>query len=167
MNTKKSYGKCIFIPSILLGFSIVSGFILASSTVSADNDSSVDEVDITVPLSCTMSGSGMTSHSASIANGTYNSNIGETTITTFCNDNSGFAIYAIGYTDDTDGKNVLTDSVDTNNDIVTGTATAPVGGNDNSNWAMKLSTVTSPTPTYPITIQNSFDSFHTVRRFYH
>ncbi len=162
MSTKRPYSKCLFIPSILLGFSIVSGFILASSTVSADNDSVVDEVNITVPLSCTMSGSGMTSHNASIANGTYNSNIGETTITAFCNDNSGFAIYAIGYTDDTDGKNVLTDSVDTNNDIDTGTATAPVGGNDNSNWAMKLSTVTSPTPTYPITIQNSFDSFHNV-----
>ena len=154
--------KYLLIPLGLLSMTALSGVLLMSSSVNADNDSVVDEINITVPVSCTMSGSGMTSHTASIPNGTYNSNIGETTITAFCNDNSGFAIYAIGYTDDTDGKNVLTDSVDTNNDIDTGTATAPVGGNDNSNWAMKLSTVTSPTPTYPITIQNSFDSFHNV-----
>ena len=38
-------------------------------------------------------------------------------------------------------------------DIETGTA---ITGND-SQWAMKLSTVTSPTPTYPIIIAGSTD----------
>ena len=143
----------------LLSLVIISGGILASGTVSADNDSVVDQVNITVSSSCTLGGTGMNSHNASINNGQYNSAIGETTMQAFCNDAEGFAIYAIGYTDNTDGNNVLTNStLGSTYDIVTGTATSGA----NSNWAMKLSTVTSPTPTYPITIQNSFDNFHNV-----
>lgn len=132
---------------------------LLSSTASADNTDVVDQINITVPVSCTMSGTGMTSHTAEIQNGETNSSIGETTIKVFCNDATGYAVYAIGYTDNEDGKNVLTSSaLGGTYDIATGTATS---GNS-SNWAMKLSTITSPTPTYPITIQNGFDSFHTV-----
>lgn len=123
----------------------------------------VDRAMIGVPASCTMSGTGMNSHNAEIPNGTVNSAIGETNVNVFCNDDAGYAIYAIGYTDDTDGKTVLTSStLGSGSDIITGTATGPVGNNDVSNWAMKLSTQTSPTPAYPVTIQNSFDSFHTV-----
>ena len=129
-----------------------------SVKVKAD-DSIIDKVNIRVPVSCTLTGVGMNSHTAEIQNGTYNSAIGETTLKAFCNDTAGFAIYAIGYTDEEDGKNVLTNaSLGSTYDITTGTATS---GND-SKWAMKLSVVSSPTPTYPITIQNSFDSFHQV-----
>ena len=122
---------------------------------SADDDTNVvDQINITVPVACTLSGTGMSSHNATINNGQYNSAIGETALKAFCNDNNGFAIYAIGYTDDTDGKNVLTNStLGSTYDIVTGTATS---GNT-SNWAMKLSVVTSPTPTYPIIIAGSTD----------
>ncbi len=141
----------------LFSFTILSGAVLASSTVSADDV--VDQVNITVPVACTMNGTGINTHNAEIANGTYNSAIGETTLKAFCNDNEGFAVYAIGYTDNEEGKNVLASSaLGSTHDIATGTATS---GN-NSNWAMKLSTVSSPAPTYPITIQNSFDSFHNI-----
>ena len=137
---------------------VVAGFLLSSTFVSAD-DSVVDEVNITVPVSCSMSGVGMNTHNAEINNGQYNSSIGETTLKALCNDNEGFAIYAIGYTDDTDGKNVLTNTtLGSTYDIITGTA---ISG-DTSNWAMKLSTITTPTPTYPVAIQNSFDAFHNV-----
>ena len=146
---------------ILLTLTLLSGLALASTSVSADDV--VDNVTITVPMSCTMSGNGMTSHTASIPNGTYNSSIGETTMKAFCNDHEGFAIYAIGYTDEEDGKNVLTSSaLGSTSDITTSTATS---GN-NSAWAMKLAIPQSPTPTYPMTIQSdtegSFSSFHTV-----
>ena len=146
---------------ILLTLTLLSGLTLASTSVSADDV--VDNVTITVPMSCTMSGNGMTSHTASIPNGTYNSSIGETTMKAFCNDHEGFAIYAIGYTDEEDGKNVLTSSaLGSTSDITTSTATS---GN-NSAWAMKLAIPQSPTPTYPMTIQSdtegSFSSFHTV-----
>lgn len=109
-----------------------------------------------------MSGTGMNSHNAEINNGQYNSAIGETAIKAVCNDNEGFAIYAIGYTDSVDGKNVLTNSgLGSTYDIVTGTALS-----GNSQWAMKLDTITNTEPAYPISIQNSFDSFHEVPNDY-
>ena len=139
---------------ILIGLSII----LVNHSASATTDV-VDRAMIGVPPSCTMRGSGMNSHNAEIPNGTINSAIGETNVNIFCNDDAGYAIYAIGYTDDTDGKTVLTSSsLGSGSDIATGTLTS--GGN--SQWAMKLSTQTSPTPAYPVTIQNSFDSFHAV-----
>ena len=46
------------------------------SSVSAD-DSVIDEINITVPISCTLSGAGQNSHNATINNGQYNSAIGE------------------------------------------------------------------------------------------
>ena len=140
------------ITNILITTTLLSGTILASTLVSADNDSVVDEINITVPVSCTLSGTGQNSHNAEINNGQYNSAIGETTMKAFCNDNNGFAIYAIGYTDNEDGKNVLTNStLGSTYDIETGTA---ITGND-SQWAMKLTKLTSPTPTYPVIIAGS------------
>lgn len=140
----------IIIPGSLATIAIFSGAILASNNIYADDV--VDEVNITVPVSCSLSGAGMNTHNAEITNGTVNSAIGETTLKAYCNDNNGFAIYAIGYTDNTDGKNVLTSStLGSTYDIATGTATS----GDTSNWAMKLSTITDPAPTYPITIAGS------------
>lgn len=134
----------------LMGVTLLSGLILSSSLTSADD--AVDVVTITVPTSCSMSSTGTNSHVAELGNGQSNSTIGETTITTYCNDNEGFAIYAIGYTGDTLGNTVLTDtSLGFTHDIVTGTATS---GNT-SNWAMKLSTISSPSPNFPITIAGS------------
>ena len=52
--------------------------VLSSAKVSADNDSAVDEVTITVPTACSMTSTVNTAHTAEIANGQYNSNIGET-----------------------------------------------------------------------------------------
>ncbi len=148
--------------SWLIIATILFSFILASTPVLAE-ESNWDYVMASVPVSCSMTASGMNSHTATVPSGTVNSSIGETTINVFCNDYEGFAVYAIGYTDNTDGKNVLTSSLlGSTYDIATGTATS---GN-NSNWAMKLFTVTSPTPTYPITIENSFNSFHNVPNDY-
>ncbi|MBR2741221.1 hypothetical protein IKD98_00470 [Candidatus Saccharibacteria bacterium] len=131
---------------------ILSGLALSFAFVSADDV--IDEINITVPVSCSLSGVGMNTHNATINNGQSNSAIGETTIKAFCNDTNGFAIYVIGYTDNEDGKNVLTSStLGSEHDIATGTATS---GNT-SNWAMKLSTITSPAPTYPIIIAGSTD----------
>lgn len=145
--------KLNLIPLSLAGLTILTGTILASSIVSADDDTSVvDQINITVPVSCTLSGTGMNTHNAEISNGQYNSAIGETTLKAFCNDNEGFAIYAIGYTDNEEGKNVLTNStLGSTYDITAGTA---ITGND-SKWAMKLTKLTSPTPTYPIIIAGS------------
>ena len=135
----------------LTSLTLLSGLILSSSLASADD--AVDEVTITVPTSCSMSSTGTNSHTAEILNGQTNSSVGESTIKAYCNDNNGFSIYAIGYTDDELGKTVLTSStLGSTHDILTGTNTT-----GNSSWAMKLSTITSPTPTYPIIIAGSTD----------
>ncbi len=153
----RSSNKSFLVALVLTSLTLLSGFALSSVRASADEV--VDEIEITVPVSCTLSGVGMDSHTTSLMNGNYASNVGTTTLTAFCNDNDGFAIYAVGFTDDTDGKTVMTSSaLDSDYDIPTGTLTS---GN-NSQWAMKLATQTSPEPTYPISIENNYNNYHTV-----
>ena len=142
---------CIY---VLTSITLISGFILASTTVSADD--TVDDVAVTIPVACTMSGTGMNSHTREVVSGTYESEIGTTTLKAFCNDPNGFAIYAIGYTGEEYSGTNHTRLVGANNPsetIATGTATS--GGT--SNWAMKLAT--SGSATYPITLQNGYGSY--------
>ena len=159
----------------LIGLTVISGAILLSTTVRAD-DSVVDVVNITVPVSCTMSGTGMNTHNAEIQNGTYQANIGTTTLKAFCNDNNGFAIYAAGYTGNeigaTNSNKLVGTSASNNATIVTGTATSTPNP-DVSNWAMKL-TATSDSGdtsgTNALTIdsdtEGSFSGYHTVPNEY-
>ena len=111
--------------------------VLVVPSVYAD-ESIVDVVTINVPVSCSMSASGTDSHTANVNNGQTTGNIGTTNLKVICNDNSGYAIYAIGYTDDTYGKTVLTSStLGSTHDIATAT-TVTTG---TSSWAMKLAAV--------------------------
>ena len=129
------------VPLGLLTTVLLSGLVLSSSIVSADNDSVVDEINITVPASCTMTGTGMDSHSTEIQNGIYKDDIGTTTLHAFCNDNEGFAIYAAGYTGNeiggTNSNKLVGTTASSNATIVSGIATT-AGSPDISNWAMKL-----------------------------
>ncbi len=129
------------IAGVLMTATISVGTILSSISVSADNDSIVDQVNITVPVSCTMTGTGMDSHSTEIENGLYKNNIGTTTLHAFCNDNEGFAIYAAGYTGNEIGgessNKLVGTTASSNATIVSGIATT-AGSPDISNWAMKL-----------------------------
>ena len=126
---------------ILMIATISVGTILSSVSVSADNDSVVDEINITIPVSCTMTGTGMNAHNAEIANGTYTPDIGTTTLHAFCNDNEGFAIYAAGYAGNevggTNSNKLVGTTASSNATIVSGIATT-AGSPDISNWAMKL-----------------------------
>ena len=134
----------------LVGATLLAGGLLTIPGAIASTDV-VDEITITVPPSCSLSSTGGDSHTAEISNGQTNSSVGESTIKTYCNDNNGFSIYAIGYTDDELGKTVLTSStLGQSHDILTGTNTT-----GNSSWAMKLSTITTPEPTYPLIIAGS------------
>ena len=138
----------------LSSITIISGLTLSSSTVSADDV--IDNVAVTVQVACTMSGTGMDSHSAEVVNGTYRADIGTTTIKAFCNDPNGFSIYAIGFTgDEYTGTNhtKLVGTNDSTKTIATGTATS----GSTSNWAMKLATNSSAT--YPITLTNGYGSY--------
>ena len=161
----------------LVGITILSGIILASSKVSAD-DSAVDTTTITVPVSCIMSSSIDAAHNATLSPGTYSgasgsqyeNGIGKTTLTTYCNDNNGFSIYAIGFTGDSyDGEN-HTKLVGTS---TSGNVTIPTkvyeSTDTTSNWSMKVTKVENPTSGDPITynpqnmnITNSFNSWHVI-----
>lgn len=151
-----------------LSLTLVSGVILASSKTSAE-DVKVSDVSIAVPASCEMSGSGMSSHTADVDNGTYREEIGKTTITVFCNDGGGYAIYAAGYTGDEIGGTNSTKlvGVDTNLTIDTGVYTQ--GTTTTSVWAMKLNKVTDTSVSYTpanLTIENGFNSYHIVPSSY-
>ena len=126
---------------MLLGFTAALGMVLASSRVFADDTSVVDELNITVPVSCTISGTGMNTHNANINNGLYVPDIGSTTLHAFCNDNNGFAIYAAGYTGNEVGgtnSNKLVGTTASNNATIESGIATIAGDPDVSNWAMKL-----------------------------
>ena len=156
MSTKGSYILTIS----LLSLTILSAIALSSAVSATDTTDAVDSVSISVPISCSMEGTGMTSHNASIPNGTYIADIGSTTLKAYCNDDEGFAIFAAGYTGDEIGGTNSTKLVGTNGNIVTGTATS----GSTSNWAMKLATNSGAT--YPITLDNSFGSYSAVPASY-
>ncbi len=129
----------LYVPVFLFSLSSLSFLLLSSYQVSAD-DVYIDDVSLAVPISCSMSGTGMNTHNATITNGTYQDDIGTTTLKVFCNDTSGFAIYAAGYTNNTIGEtdsNKLVGSISGSGEIITGLATT-TGNPDVSNWAMKL-----------------------------
>ncbi|MBR5046010.1 hypothetical protein IKX73_00005, partial [Candidatus Saccharibacteria bacterium] len=135
------FSSCI----ALVGITTIAAVMLAnlSTNVFADDDSVVSTATITVPSSCSLTAVVDTAHNATLLNGIYSggndyypNGIGKTTLTAFCNDASGFAIYAVGYSDDTYGNNTMI-GANTNATISTGTATS----GDNSQWAMKLAKV--------------------------
>jgi hypothetical protein len=161
---------------LLSTVTLFSGVALASSHVSAEDPSVVDQINITVPVACTMSGTGQTSHNATLNPGTYSgasgseyeAGIGKTTLTTYCNDNNGFSIYAIGFTGDLYKGESHTKLIgqNTNQSISTKVYT---NGDTDSNWSMKVTKVDNPVSGDPITynpdnmsIQNSFNSWHEV-----
>ena len=113
--------KTYLVSGGMVGVTMLAGGILTLPGASAD-DSSVSTATITVPVSCTMSGTGMNSHTASIENGRKVEGIGTTDIKAFCNDSEGFSIYAVGFTGDTIGNTYLRDTtLGQTDDILTST----------------------------------------------
>ena len=137
----------------MLALTLISAAVLSSTKASAETEA-VDQINITVPSACTMSGNITTGneHTASINPNTYQNNIGKTTITTFCNDSGGYAIYAIGYTGDKYDGEDHTKLIGTNTNQKISTGTAKTG---TSQWAMRITPVTG---TYAPTIENNYDS---------
>ena len=136
---------------VLIGLStlslvtILSAIALSSSNSSAASASTATAA-VVIPAACTFSGGG--TYTATIPNGT-SAEIAGSTLTVTCNDAGGFAIYAIGNSGDEYGNNNM---IGNSTNIATGTS-----GTD-SYWAMKITPTIGNTPT----IENSFNSFHTV-----
>ena len=160
--------KYLLAPAMLLTVTALSKiFLMSSNSFATDNTDVVDEINITVPVSCTLSGTGMTSHNANIVNGTYQADIGTTTLKAFCNDSNGFAIYAAGYTgneiEGTNSNKLVGTSASSNAVIDTGLATSTESP-DVSNWAVKLATNTSAT--YALTLDNGYGAYSLVPNSY-
>ena len=146
----------------LLLFTLVAGAILSSTATHAD-DTVIDNINISVPVSCNINSAVDEEHSASVYNGTYEDEIGATLFRVFCNDNSGFSIYAIGYSNFEFGNTKMLATVAgelaPTYDIVTGTATS----GSTSNWAMKLIPIAG---TYAPTILNNYNDYNVVPSTY-
>ena len=147
----------IKLQDITFGTIAVSSLFLLIGTSGANAaTSAVDEVTITVPASCSLTNTIGSPHTATIETGVYQDDIGETTFKVFCNDNEGFAVYAVGYTNDEYGNTTMKPStLAVSNAIATGTATS---GNT-SNWAMKLTAVSGD---YAPTLETGFNDYHII-----
>lgn len=152
----------------LLSLTLISGILLASFEASADESAHVSNVDIAVPASCEMSGTG-TLHSANVNNGTYQEDIGKTTLAVFCNDGGGYAIYAVGYTGEEIGGTNSTKLVGVDYALTIDTGVYTQGVTTASVWSMKLNKVTDTSTSYTpanLTIENGFDSYSAVPASY-
>ena len=126
---------------------ILSGLYLSSSSSFAASASTATAT-VKVAASCTLTTSGGGNYSATVPNGT-SAEISGSTLSVSCNDAGGFALYAVGYSNDTVGNNNM---IGTNTNISTATS------GTNSYWAMKINPTTGNTPT----IENSFNNYHIV-----
>ena len=163
---------------VILVFSLFCITVLSFLALSSPPASAtVTTTTVNISESCTMTSINNTAHTATLMNGTYSgtdyaTGIGSTTLKTFCNDNAGYAIYAIGYTNDTYGNtklhwNKAESTSDTTNDINTGIYTS--GSTINSTWSMKLASVNG---TYITTITDgtnnteNFTTWHVIPEAY-
>ena len=154
---------------------IITGALASSVRVGAeDNDTTVTTASVTVAASCSMTATVESEHNATLANGIYSGSttdyaegIGKTKIATFCNDNSGYAIYAIGFTGDKyDGEDHTKLIGATNGQKIT---TSTVTGGDTSSWAMKLIKETDDIKSYnptALTIENGYDNYNVIPNTY-
>ncbi|MBR2840025.1 hypothetical protein IKE82_01690 [Candidatus Saccharibacteria bacterium] len=163
------------IVGLALGGTLLSVLTLSSvhATTGTASDSKTSTASVTVSAACFMTANVVTAHTGTVPGGIwsggndyYPNGIGKTTIATFCNDASGYSMYAVGYTgDSTSGNNTVLHSatLGSGSDIATGTAKS----GDTSNWAMRVTKVTDPSQSYipsNLSILNNFDSedYHAV-----
>ncbi|MBR2994347.1 hypothetical protein IKF32_00280 [Candidatus Saccharibacteria bacterium] len=156
MNRVKMQSKEFALYSLCLSpilLTIIISLILTSTPTSATSASA----SVIVGAACTMTATVNTAHVAEVPPGSSQQDIGSTTLQTICNDASGFAIYAIGYSNNEYGntKMIQTSASSTPAEFNTGTNTS-----GNSSWAMKLSQVT--TGTYATTIDNGYSAYSVV-----
>ena len=134
-------------PLGLLIITVLAGAFLNSTSTSATTASTATAT-VKVAASCALTTSGGGNYSATVPNGT-SAEIAGSTMSISCNDAGGFALYAVGYSDDTVGNNNM---IGSSVNIATNTS-----GND-SYWAMKINPTSGTTPT----IENSFNNYHIV-----
>ena len=156
---------------ILLFAIIFSVALLSSASYSAHADySATSRASVRVVPTCYMGATVTTAHSATLVNGVYSANtaeysggIGKTSIRTNCNDPSGYAIYAIGFTGNsytsTDHTKLV--GVVTGSTINTGVYN-PSAAN-NSLWSMKVNSINDSSISDGVAnIENGYNNYSVV-----
>ncbi len=138
----------------VLGGLLIAGCVGAAVIVGATSntraeDATGDTITGIVDVSCTIEGTGASSYNVTASSGIVSSEVGATNFNVTCNDADGFALYAIGYSKNTDGNTNLINNNDESYSIRTGTNTT-----GESSWAMKV------TPESGTTSVNNFDNYH-------
>ena len=144
--------KITTVGGMLLSLTLLSGAILSAPKANADTSATVD-LTVNVPAACSLTPAN-TSLTKTINPGTSDT-IGTSNLKAVCNDPNGFAIYAIGYTNNTHGNTDLITDLGTDYSIHTGTGTSA------SNWNMTI-TNAETTGNYTATIENGFNEPHVV-----
>ena len=110
---------------------------------------------------CTLSATNL-QHDATMLNGQYKNDIGSANIKAVCDDNSGFSIYAVGFTNDEFGNNKMqSDSLDPARAINTGKYDQST--TTDSLWSIKLTPIEgSYTPTIRSDTEYDFTDFEVV-----
>ena len=141
--------------AVSLPLLVISAIVLSSLRISATG-SSTDTLSFNISSSCTLSSVVDENHNAELINGTYIDGIGQTTITTLCNDGNGYSVYAVGYSNNEEGNNKLVNTENSNFNIISGTAQSGT----TSNWAMSLNNLKDDPSLTPPVITSDYDSIY-------
>ena len=143
---------------------LLSGTITLNNNASADTNE-VDTVNVDILAACTMARTDSTggSYSASLIPG-QSTELGPTSIKTICNDNSGYAVYAIGYSGNAYTGATHTDLISATNSSYNIHTNTPSSAGSSSYWAMKLASVASGD--YTPTIENNYNNYNVIPNTY-
>ena len=149
---------------VLSTVTILSGAITLNTTVHADT-TKIDTLNIDILAACAMARTDSTggSYSASLIPG-QSTELGPTSIKTICNDNSGYAVYAIGYSGNAYTGATHTDLISATNTSYNIHTNTPSAAGSSSYWSMKLASVSSGD--YTPTIENSYSSYNVIPNTY-
>ena len=143
---------CVYIS---IGLTLFSGSLLLNEKISHAGSSASAPASVQVSQACTLTSNIDSAHVATLAAGTYQEGIGQTTMAATCNDPAGFAIYAIGYSNNTLGTTDMI-GVDTTSRVATGDWSSR---DKKAMWATKLSAVSG---TDTLTVDNNFSNYSAI-----
>ena len=105
-SAKIAKHKILLIPLSMLAVTLIAGYFLSHIPLGA-NAVTTSDVSLRVKDTCTMDGN-VTTDDSNMLNGQEREGFHVLSLTTYCNDNAGFSIYAVGYSGDLEGSTDLT-----------------------------------------------------------
>ncbi|MBR3131464.1 BspA family leucine-rich repeat surface protein [Candidatus Saccharibacteria bacterium] len=141
----------------LLSLTLISGAVLSAPKANADT-SAIVNLTVNVPAACSLTPAN--TYLTNTINPGTNKEIGTANLKAVCNDPSGFAIYAVGYTNEEYGNTNLITDLGSNHSIHTGTGTST------SNWNMTIANDDDVTGDHVATIENGFNQARSIPETY-